>query len=242
MLEIKEIYLSYGDVQVINDVSLTVGGKKIVALLGSNGAGKTTVIKAISRLIPIKRGEIYFQSQAINSLPPHEIVELGMVQVPEGRQIFPKLSVLENLELGAFAPRARKMWKNSLGHVFSLFPKLSERQKQLAETLSGGEQQMLAIGRALMSIPILLMLDEPSLGLAPLIVKHIFGIIKSVNRSGVTILLVEQNIRQALTIAEQGYILENGRIALEDLCKNLLRNENVKKAYLGYSGGAKRKI
>lgn len=242
MLEIKEIFLSHGDVQVINDVSLTVGGKKIVALLGSNGAGKTTVIKAVSRLIPIKRGEIYFQSQAINSLPPHEIVELGMVQVPEGRQIFPKLSVLENLELGAFVPRARKMWKNSLGQVFSLFPKLSERQKQLAETLSGGEQQMLAIGRALMSIPILLMLDEPSLGLAPLIVKHIFEIIKSVNRSGVTILLVEQNIRQALTIAEQGYILENGRIALEDLCKNLLRNENVKKAYLGYSGGAKRKI
>ena len=242
MLEIKEIFLSYGDVQVINDVSLTVGGKKIVALLGSNGAGKTTVIKAVSRLIPIKRGEIYFQSQAINSLPPHEIVELGMVQVPEGRQIFPKLSVLENLELGAFAPRARKMWKNSLGQVFSLFPKLFERQKQLAETLSGGEQQMLAIGRALMSIPILLMLDEPSLGLAPLIVKHIFEIIKSVNRSGVTILLVEQNIRQALTIAEQGYILENGRIALEDLCKNLLRDENVKKAYLGYSGGAKGKI
>ena len=239
MLEIREIHLSYGDVHVIKDVSLTVGGKKIVALLGSNGAGKTTIIKALSRVIPIRKGAIYFESQEINSLTPHEIVELGMVQVPEGRQIFPKLSVLENLELGAFVPRARKMRKDSLGRVFSLFPKLSERQNQLAETLSGGEQQMLAISRALMSIPVLLMLDEPSLGLAPLIVKHIFEIIKSVNSSGVTILLVEQNIRQALTIAEWGYILENGRIALEDFCKNLLRDENVKKAYMGYSGGTK---
>lgn len=239
MLEAKEIHLFYGDVQVIHNLSLTVQEKNIIALLGSNGAGKTTLIKAISRLLPIRKGKIYFQNQEINSLGPHELVALGIIQVPEGRRIFPKLSVKENLEVGAFAPRARKVFKSSLDQVFSLFPKLHERQQQLSETLSGGEQQMLAIGRALMSIPSLLMLDEPSLGLAPLIVKHIFEIIKSVNHSGVTILLVEQNIRQALTIAEYGYILENGSIVLQDLCKNLLKNERVKKAYLGYSGGVR---
>jgi branched-chain amino acid transport system ATP-binding protein len=164
-------------------------------------------------------------------------VELGIIQVPEGRKIFPKISVKENLELGAFVLRARKVYKESIDRVYAMFPKLREREIQLAETLSGGEQQMLAIGRALMSLPSLLMLDEPSLGLAPLIVKHIFEIIKSVNESGVSILLVEQNIRQTLSIANYGYILENGRIVLENQCKNLIRDENIKKAYLGYSGG-----
>jgi len=239
MLEVKGIHLSYGDVEVIHNVSLSVREKNIVALLGSNGAGKTTLIKAISRLIAIPKGKICFQDQEINSLSPHELVERGVIQVPEGRKLFPRLSVRENLEVGAFSPRARKGLNSSMENVFSLFPKLKEREEQLAETLSGGEQQMLAIGRALMSAPALLMLDEPSLGLAPLIVRHIFEIVKTVNRSGVTILLVEQNIRQTLAIAEYGYILENGKLVLEDVGKNLLQNESVKKAYLGYSGGAK---
>jgi len=233
MLEIKELNASYEKVQVLWGVSFTVNEGEIVSLLGSNGAGKSTTVKTIQGLLKSKSGSIRFMDRNIEGLPAYKIVDAGISLVPEGREIFPKMSVLENLILGAYVPRARDLLEESLEWVFQLFPKLEERKKQLAGTMSGGEQQMLAIARALMSKPKLLMLDEPSLGLAPVLVLQVFEIIKKLNEEGVTILLVEQNVHHALELSDRGYVLEKGRIILEGKGSELLEHEYVKKAYLG---------
>jgi branched-chain amino acid transport system ATP-binding protein len=202
-------------------------------VVGANGAGKTTMLRAISGLMRPRAGQILFDGERLDSLPSHAIVERGVVQVPEGRKIFPSLTVLENLELGSYVAAAKARRREGLEQVFGFFPRLKERERQAAGTMSGGEQQMLAIGRALMARPRLLMLDEPSLGLAPIIVKEIFRIIGEINRSGTTVLLVEQNTRQALVLSRRGYVLENGRVVLEGSGAELLGNEHVKRAYLG---------
>ena len=233
MLEIKELNVSYEKVQVLWGVSFTVNEGEIVSLLGSNGAGKSTTVKTIQGLLKSKSGSIRFMDRNIEGLPAYKIVDAGISLVPEGREIFPKMSVLENLILGAYVPRARDLLEESLEWVFQLFPKLEERKKQLAGTMSGGEQQMLAIARALMSKPKLLMLDEPSLGLAPVLVLQVFEIIKKLNEEGVTILLVEQNVHHALELSDRGYVLEKGRIILEGKGSELLEHEYVKNAYLG---------
>ncbi|PXF53100.1 MAG: ABC transporter ATP-binding protein [Candidatus Methanophagaceae archaeon] len=233
MLEIKELNASYEKVQVLWGVSFTVNEGEIVSLLGSNGAGKSTTVKTIQGLLKSKSGSIRFMDRNIEGLPAYKIVDAGISLVPEGREIFPKMSVLENLILGAYVPRARDLLEESLEWVFQLFPKLEERKKQLAGTMSGGEQQMLAIARALMSKPKLLMLDEPSLGLAPVLVLQVFEIIKKLNEEGVTILLVEQNVHHALELSDRGYVLEKGRIILEGKGSELLEHEYVKNAYLG---------
>ena len=233
MLEIKELNVSYEKVQVLWGVSFTVNEGEIVSLLGSNGAGKSTTVKTIQGLLKSKSGSIRFMDRNIEGLPAYKIVDAGISLVPEGREIFPKMSVLENLILGAYVPRARDLLEESLEWVFQLFPKLEERKKQLAGTMSGGEQQMLAIARALMSKPKLLMLDEPSLGLAPVLVLQVFDIIKKLNEEGVTILLVEQNVHHALELSDRGYVLEKGRIILEGKGSELLEHEYVKNAYLG---------
>lgn len=233
MLEIKELNAYYEKVQVLWGVSFTVNEGEIVSLLGSNGAGKSTTVKTIQGLLKSKSGSIRFMDRNIEGLPAYKIVDAGISLVPEGREIFPKMSVLENLILGAYVPRARDLLEESLEWVFQLFPKLEERKKQLAGTMSGGEQQMLAIARALMSKPKLLMLDEPSLGLAPVLVLQVFEIIKKLNEEGVTILLVEQNVHHALELSDRGYVLEKGRIILEGKGSELLEHEYVKNAYLG---------
>ncbi|MCD6210512.1 MAG: ABC transporter ATP-binding protein [Methanophagales archaeon] len=233
MLEIKELNVSYEKVQVLWGVSFTVNEGEIVSLLGSNGAGKSTTVKTIQGLLKSKSGSIRFMDRNIEGLPAYKIVDAGISLVPEGREIFPKMSVLENLILGAYVPRARDLLEESLEWVFQLFPKLEERKKQLAGTMSGGEQQMLAIARALMSKPKLLMLDEPSLGLAPVLVLQVFEVIKKLNEEGVTILLVEQNVHHALELSDRGYVLEKGRIILEGKGSELLEHEYVKNAYLG---------
>lgn len=233
MLEIKELNVSYEKVQVLWGVSFTVNEGEIVSLLGSNGAGKSTTVKTIQGLLKSKSGSIRFMDKNIEGLPAYKIVDAGISLVPEGREIFPKMSVLENLILGAYVPRARDLLEESLEWVFQLFPKLEERKKQLAGTMSGGEQQMLAIARALMSKPKLLMLDEPSLGLAPVLVLQVFEVIKKLNEEGVTILLVEQNVHHALELSDRGYVLEKGRIILEGKGSELLEHEYVKNAYLG---------
>lgn len=233
MLEIKELNVSYEKVQVLWDVSFTINEGEIVTLLGSNGAGKSTTVKTIQGLLKSKSGSIRFMDKGIEGLPAYKIVGEGISLVPEGREIFPKMSALENLILGAYVPRARDLREESLEWVFKLFPKLDERKKQLAETMSGGEQQMLAIARALMSKPKLLMLDEPSLGLAPVLVLQVFDIIKKLNEEGVTILLVEQNVHHALEISDRAYVLEKGRIILNGKGFELLSDKYVKEAYLG---------
>lgn len=233
LLEVKNIDVAYGELQVLWDVSFEVREKELVAIVGSNGAGKTTLMKTISGLLHPIKGSITFLENRIEKFPPHKIVRLGISLVPEGRQLFPEMTVQENLELGAYQKQAREKLKDSLEWVYQLFPILKERKAQLAGTLSGGEQQMLAIGRALMSRPKLLMLDEPSLGLMPIFVKTTFKAIEKLKDEGVTILLVEQNVRQALELADRGYVLETGRIVLSDKGKNLLKDERVKKAYLG---------
>jgi len=233
MLEIKELNVSYEKVQVLWGLSFTVNEGEIVSLLGSNGAGKSTTVKTIQGLLKSKSGSIRFMDRNIEGLPAYKIVDAGISLVPEGREIFPKMSVLENLILGAYVPRARDLLEESLEWVFQLFPKLEERKKQLAGTMSGGEQQMLAIARALMSKPKLLMLDEPSLGLAPVLVLQVFEVIKKLNEEGVTILLVEQNVHHALELSDRGYVLEKGRIILEGKGSELLEHEYVKNAYLG---------
>jgi branched-chain amino acid transport system ATP-binding protein len=232
LLQIEDLHTGYGAIEVLHGVSLEVNEGEIVTVLGANGAGKSTLLMTISGVNAAKKGGINFQNQVIANLPPHEIVSRGVVQVPEGRRIFSRLTVLENLELGAFQRRDGDIGKD-LARAFELFPILHERQKQLGGTLSGGEQQMLAIARALMARPKLLLLDEPSLGLAPVIVKKIFEIIREINSQGVTILLVEQNANMALHVAQRGYVLETGRIVLQDTAKNLMNNEQVKKSYLG---------
>ena len=234
MLEIRNLSVGYGAITALHGISLSVPDGKIVTLIGANGAGKTTTLKTISGLLKPKSGEIFYDGKIISNLPPHQIVARGISHVPEGRMIFANLTVLENLQLGAYLQTDKQIVRRELEHVFSLFPRLQERVKQTAGTLSGGEQQMLAIGRALMSKPKLLLLDEPSLGLAPLLVKTIFEKIVEINRQhGITILLVEQNANLALEISRYGYVLETGRIILHDQSPALRQNPQVRSAYLG---------
>ena len=233
MLELKNVRTYYGNIEALKEISLTVSEGEIITLIGANGAGKSTTLMSISGIVPPRFGEILFLDKPIHHLNPDEIVTLGISQVPEGRRIFPQLTVLENLDMGAFLRKDKAGIKKDMDHIFSLFPILAERQHQGGGTLSGGEQQMLAISRALMARPRLLLMDEPSLGLAPLIVRVIFDIIKKINEEGTTIFLVEQNAHMALKVAHRGYVMENGRITLEGNAQNLLVNEEVKKAYLG---------
>jgi branched-chain amino acid transport system ATP-binding protein len=231
LLELTDVEVRYGAIRALRGVSLVVNQGEVVTLLGANGAGKTTTLRTISGLNRASRGAIRFAGDAITQTPPHEIVARGISQVPEGRRIFPQMSVMENLEMGAYL--GRKTFKEDLERSFSLFPILAERRKQSGGTLSGGEQQMLAIARALMSHPRLLLLDEPSLGLAPMFVQTIFRIIGEIRESGTTILLVEQNAAQALALADRGYVLENGAIVMSDAASSLLRDPRVRAAYLG---------
>jgi len=233
MLEVKNLNVFYGNIQVLWDVCLEVNEGEIVALVGANGAGKSTLLKAISGTIKIAGGTITFQGKRIDRMSPNEIVELGISHIPEGRHIFTEMTVRENLELGAYTSHAWKLRHQTMEQIFSLFPRLKEREKQLARTMSGGEQQMLAIGRGLMSRPKFCIIDEPSNGLAPRMVAEIFDIIKSLRQQGITILIVEQNVRQTLEIADRACVLENGRIELQGNCSELLNSEHVKKAYLG---------
>jgi branched-chain amino acid transport system ATP-binding protein len=232
LLKISELCVFYRDMQALKDISLTVKEGEIVSVIGSNAAGKSTLLNAISRIIRSKSGYIDFFGERIDGLPSHKIVGKGIVQIPEGRKIFYPMTVLENLILGSYLPVAKKLREKNLEEVLDLFPILEERKNQLAGTLSGGEQQMLAIGRGMMSNPKLLMLDEPSLGLSPLLVNQIFNVTKEINQRGTTILLVEQNVVQALSLADQAYVLENGRIVLEGPGKNLLSDKRVQTAYL----------
>jgi len=233
LLELQDVEVSYGDLPALRGVSLGVEEGETLSVVGANGAGKTTMLRAISGLLRPRAGRILFDGARLDRMPSHVIVARGVVQVPEGRKIFPGLTVKENLELGSYVAAARAHRRESLERVLGLFPRLAERQRQAAGTMSGGEQQMLAIGRALMARPRILMLDEPSLGLAPIIVQEIFRIIAEINRLGTTVLLVEQNTRQALSLSGRGYVLENGRIALEGSGAELLGNEHVRRAYLG---------
>jgi branched-chain amino acid transport system ATP-binding protein len=232
MLEIKEINAYYGDLQALWGISLQVNEGELVALIGPNGAGKTTTLRVITGLMKPASGSVQFQGQSLDRVAAHRIVELGISQVPEGGSVFTAMSVLENLELGAFVSKARKVKDQNLKWVYQIFPRLEERKNQRAGTLSGGERQMLAIGRALMSKPKLLMLDEPSFGLAPILVQQMFEMIKEINRQGVTILLVEQNVRAALELAHRAFVIENGRIAGQGTGENLLSFESVRSAYL----------
>ncbi|MDR1081465.1 MAG: ABC transporter ATP-binding protein [Deltaproteobacteria bacterium] len=232
LLEIRDLVVAYGGVEALHGISLKVDEGELVTILGANGAGKTTTLMAVSGLVKPRSGEIRLNGERLDVLKSHEVVARGVTQAPEGRRVFGPMTVEENLRLGAFTRRGPVSPK-LLRRVFELFPRLEERRGQMAGTLSGGEQQMLAIGRALMAEPKLLLLDEPSLGLAPLLVKSIFETVKSINESGVTVVLVEQNARAALKLAGRGYVLDVGRLVLEDLSANLLNNPQVKDAYLG---------
>jgi len=233
MLKIDKLNFSYDDLKVLWDIDLEVHEGEIVTVVGANGAGKSTTLKNISRLVKPNSGSITFKGTDLTRLEPHQVVEEGIVQVPEGRKIFPEMSVRENLRMGSYIASARKNREENIERVFTLFPRLREREKQLGGTMSGGEQQMLAIGRGLMANPKLLLMDEPSLGLSPLFVKNIFDIITEINRQGVTILLVEQNVYQSLRIANRAYVLETGRVVLTGTGADLLNNDHVKKAFLG---------
>lgn len=233
MLEVKQIDVYYGAIHALKGISLEVAEGEIVTLIGANGAGKSTTLRTISGLLKPQQGTITFEGQTIAAKPAQQIVKLGISQVPEGRRIFANMSVMENLELGAYIRNDSKGIAEDLEMVFKKFPRLAERRTQIAGTLSGGEQQMLAMGRALMSRPRILLLDEPSMGLAPLLVKEIFSIIKEINATGTTILLVEQNAHMALSIAHKAYVLETGRITLSGTAKELAASESVRKAYLG---------
>ncbi|MFO7813542.1 MAG: ABC transporter ATP-binding protein [Pelovirga sp.] len=234
MLKVQNIQTYYGNIQALKDVTIEVAEGEIVALIGANGAGKTTTLMSICGITPPRSGEVFLDGDPIHNFSPENIVKKGIVQVPEGRRIFPDMTVLENLEMGAFLRTNKRQIQQDLNYVMTLFPILEKRQSQLGGTLSGGEQQMLAISRALMARPRVLLLDEPSLGLAPLIIKQIFEIIGLINKeSNTTIFLVEQNANQALKLADRGYVMENGRITLVDSAANLLSNADVRKAYLG---------
>jgi branched-chain amino acid transport system ATP-binding protein len=234
MLAIEGLEFAYGDLQVLWRVDIAVNEGEIVTLVGANGAGKSTTLKNVSRLVAWNKGAIAFDGEDLGRLEPHDVVARGVIHVPEGRRIFPEMTVLENLRMGSFPKSARAGRAKNLERVFSLFPRLQERALQLGGTLSGGEQQMLAIARGLMANPRLLLLDEPSLGLSPLLVKSIFATIEEINRTGVTILLVEQNVYQSLRIAHRAYVLESGRVVLSGTGRALLDDEHVKKAFLGY--------
>ncbi len=234
-LTVDEVEVAYGDIQALWGVSLEVQEGEIVALIGPNGAGKTTLMRAIAGLHPLKSGTVQLGGKTLSNLPAHRIVEEGVILVPEGRRLFGALTVLDNLELGAYSKRARAVRAGTLELVYELFPLLAERRGQRADTMSGGQQQMLAVGRALMGVPRLLMLDEPSLGLAPLVVENIFDTVQRMNDQGVTIFLVEQNARQALELADRAYILEQGRIVGTGTGKELLHDDRVREAYLGIS-------
>ncbi len=233
LLRLDRIQVGYGDLTAVHEASLEVRLGETVALIGGNGAGKTTTLRAVSGLLPLRSGHIEFAGERLDGLGAAQVVARGIAHVPEGRQLFPTMTVRENLELGARSAEARRRRTESLGWVFELFPRLAERHAQLAGTLSGGEQQMCAIGRGLMARPRLLMLDEPSLGLAPVMVRAIFDDLRRINREGVTILLVEQNVLRSLQLCHRGYVLENGRITLEGLGEGLLQSPQIKQAYLG---------
>ena len=233
LLELRDVEVAYGDLPALRGVSVSVEAGETLSVVGANGAGKTTMLRAISGLLRPRAGQILLDGVRLDTLPSHAIVEHGVVQVPEGRKIFPSLTVLENLEMGSYISAAKARRREGLAQVFALFPRLEERVSQAAGTMSGGEQQMLAIGRALMARPRVLMLDEPSLGLAPIIVTEIFRIIGEISQLGTTVLLVEQNTRQALALSRRGYVLENGRVVLAGSGAELLGNEHVKRAYLG---------
>jgi len=232
-LEVKNIDVNYGDVQVIFDLSLEIAEGEVVSIIGGNGAGKSTLLKTISGLMHPARGEIFFENTAIHSAPPEKIVECGIVQVPEGRRLFTLMSVKDNLIVGAYNSRADEHMNTTLEEVYTLLPRLQERASQLAMTLSGGEQQMVAIGRGLMARPKLLMLDEPSLGLAPILIKDIFQTVRKIADQGTTVLLVEQDVMHSLSLSDRGYVLEHGRIAMEGPAKDLLNDPHIKTAYLG---------
>jgi len=232
LLDVKDIHVFYGNIEAVKGMSFHVDRGEIVCLIGANGAGKTTTLRTVSGLLRPKEGAIFYDDQRIDLLPAHEIVSLGVAQSPEGRRIFPRMSVRENLDMGAFTRKDAEQ-RQDMERILELFPILKERARQAAGTLSGGEQQMLAIGRALMTKPKLLLLDEPSMGLAPIVVERIFQTIREISEQGVTILLVEQNAAQALGLANRGYVIETGRIVLEDEARALLANERVRKAYLG---------
>jgi branched-chain amino acid transport system ATP-binding protein len=233
MLTVSGINVYYGDLQVLWDVSFEVKEKEIVVLVGANGAGKSTTLKTISALLVPSKGTIEFNGRRIDHLPANKIIEHGIVHVPEARRLFPEMTVEENLIMGSLFGEAKRKRYETMDYVYSLFPRLKERKKQTGGTLSGGEQQMLAVGRGLMSLPKLMMLDEPSLGLAPLLVKDIFNMAKRINEAGVTVLLVEQNVRQTLGMCNRAYVLENGRIALQGTGNELLENKKVKECFLG---------
>ena len=233
MLTVENLNVYYGMIHALKNVSFHVEEGEIVALIGANGAGKTTTLQTVSGMLQAKSGSVHFENQDITKMPSHRIVQLGISHVPEGRRMFANLTVYENLRMGAYTRKDKKEIEESLARVYERFPRLKERTRQLAGTLSGGEQQMLAMGRALMSNPRLLLLDEPSMGLSPLLVSEIFDIIESISKQGVTILLVEQNAKKALSIADRGYVLETGSIVMEDSAQALLNNEDIKKAYLG---------
>lgn len=234
MLTVTNLQVAYGEIQVVWDVSFTVPKDSIVALIGPNGAGKSTTLKAILGLLPLKGGQVTFEGQSIVGKPTHDIIKSGLVLVPESRATFATLTVMENLELGAFSQRARPSKAKTLGEVFEIFPRLRERQSQLVGTLSGGERQMVAIGKALMAKPDLLILDEPSLGLAPLVVERIFDVVEQINQHGVSILLVEQNVQLSLETAHYGFVIEQGRIVNEGTSADLLGDSRVKDAYLSF--------
>jgi branched-chain amino acid transport system ATP-binding protein len=233
MLRVENIDVFYGDLQILWDVSFEVNEGEIVALVGANGSGKSTTLKTISGLLRPANGSIMFQDQQLNLIPANKIIEHGVAHVPEGRRLFPEMSVRENLIMGSLSPAAKAKRNETMEWVFGLFPRLREREKQLAGTLSGGEQQMVAVGRGLMALPKLIMFDEPSLGLSPILVADIFRIIKRINKEGVTVLVTEQNTKQSLETSDRGYVLENGRVVLSGSGQELLDNEHVKQAYLG---------
>lgn len=233
MLSVKNVNSFYGEVQVLQDVSLEVNKGEVVTIVGANAAGKSTLISCISRTVPSYNGEIEFNGVRIDKMSPEKIVDLGLIQCPEGRLLFPSLTVRENLELGAFSKRSRATRKDRLEYVYDLLPRLKERSNQLAGSLSGGEAQMCAIGRGLMANPIMLMFDEPSLGLAPIVVIEVMELIKNISKEGTTILLVEQNVRQSLKLSDRAYVMENGKIIMEGKGQDLLNSEEIRKAYLG---------
>ncbi len=233
MLEVKDLQVYYGMIQAIKGVSFHVNEGEVVALIGANGAGKTTILHTVSGLLAPKAGSVTFEGKDIVKIPGHKIVSMGMAHVPEGRRVFAQLSVLQNLKMGAYTRKDKEEIEDTLKTVFDRFPRLEERQNQMAGTLSGGEQQMLAMGRALMSHPKIILMDEPSMGLSPIFVNEIFDIIKQVSKSGTTVLLVEQNAKKALSIADRAYVLETGNIVLEGRASELLNDDSIKKAYLG---------